>query len=195
MKNATFWVVVILMVFGVGIYVKITMSFDKKGANNLRPEYIKQDTSKEKKEAKWMLSTFKGVLTEGEDVALIFESKGKRIEFWNTSTSAWELERWEWDADKLNGNQYFIQYDPDKEHLIKCERYHTKKELKQTSTYNNSSCNYCDGDGIVRCTMCAGTGKNNLGADCGCITLYINQLRLGHKPTRTPMYWSCEYCN
>jgi len=197
MKKTTFWVVVILMVFGVGMYVKSTMSFDKKGANNLRPEYIKQDTPKEKKEAKWISSTFKGLIPEtGEEIALLFESNGKEIEIWDASISVWEYEDWSWNEGKLKGNQYLIQYDAEKQYMLNCKRHHTKKEYKQASTYNNNSlCSYCGGDGIVTCTMCAGTGKNNIGADCGCVTLYINQLRLGHKPTRTPMHWSCEYCN
>ncbi len=198
MKNTTFWVVVIILVFGVGMYLKSTSIFDSKGANNLRPEYENKVTPKEKKKTKWISATFKGLIPEtGEEIALLFESNGKEIEIWGASTSVWEYEDWSWNEGKLKGNQYLIQYDVEKQYMLNCKHHQVKKEHKQVSTYNNnnSSCSYCDGDGIVTCTMCGGTGRNNLGADCGCVTLYINQLRLGHKPTRTPMHWSCEYCN
>ena len=73
-----------------------------------------------------------------------------------------------------------------------------------SSRSNNSSsteqgnsqmvCNRCKGTGIEICTLCGGTGENNLGMTCGCVTMYSNMIQLGHVPDHSPLQWTCTKC-
>ena len=56
-------------------------------------------------------------------------------------------------------------------------------------------CSRCNGTGIFTCEMCGGTGTNNLGSTCGCVTYVLNCQRIGTTPSRPALRWSCEYCN
>jgi hypothetical protein len=55
-------------------------------------------------------------------------------------------------------------------------------------------CYRCKGSGIITCTMCGGTGINNMGMDCGCVTYVANCRAMGKEPTRTALQWTCEHC-
>jgi len=57
------------------------------------------------------------------------------------------------------------------------------------------TCHDCKGAGIIICRMCNGTGVNNNGVDCGCVTYVINCIRLKKTPARTALKWVCETCD
>lgn len=77
-------------------------------------------------------------------------------------------------------------------------------QSERTSSQSNGSsnveqdkrivCNRCNGTGIEVCTLCGGTGKNNLGWTCGCVTLYENTIMMGHTPIHPPLQWTCTKC-
>ncbi len=55
-------------------------------------------------------------------------------------------------------------------------------------------CYQCKGTGMITCTMCGGTGVNNMGMDCGCVTYVANMIAMGKEPHRTSLRWTCENC-
>ncbi len=83
----------------------------------------------------------------------------------------------------------------------KSEGVSTSNE-KETSTYQKQIneepekklCYKCKGEGVITCGMCGGSGTNNMGMVCGCVTYVENCRTLGRKPTRTALQWTCEHC-
>ena len=59
---------------------------------------------------------------------------------------------------------------------------------------NKIVCNRCNGTGIEVCHLCGGTGENNLGMTCSCITMYSNMIQMGHTPDHEPLRWTCTKC-
>ena len=67
-----------------------------------------------------------------------------------------------------------------------------------SSTYQKEKekkvCNRCKGTGIEICNLCGGSGENNLGMTCGCVTLYANTITMGQTPSHPPLQWTCTKC-
>jgi len=70
----------------------------------------------------------------------------------------------------------------------------TKPQEPKEAVNRKVTCHDCKGEGVIICKMCNGTGVNNNGADCGCVTYVINCIRLGKTPARTALKWVCETC-
>lgn len=66
---------------------------------------------------------------------------------------------------------------------------------EQVNQNQKKECYRCKGAGIITCTMCNGTGINNMGTECGCVTYVANCRTMGKEPTRTALQWTCEHCN
>ena len=55
-------------------------------------------------------------------------------------------------------------------------------------------CPTCNGTGVQTCNLCGGSGVNNLGMTCSCVTQYENQKLLGQTPDHPPKRWICLRC-
>lgn len=70
----------------------------------------------------------------------------------------------------------------------------TNKKTNVVEEPKKKECYYCKGTGTITCTMCGGTGINNMGNTCGCVTYVENCIAMGKQPTRTALRWTCEMC-
>ena len=67
-----------------------------------------------------------------------------------------------------------------------------ERNVETVPTYNPPSitnhkpetqiCSYCKGTGWVTCTMCGGTGINNMGVPCGCLRANKVLVEMGKEP-------------
>jgi uncharacterized protein (TIGR02145 family) len=93
---------------------------------------------------------------------------------------------------RFNGTEYeeFSGYITDPS-LTSINRFY---DINSVSERENNICPTCHGTGVQVCNLCGGTGRNNMGIECGCIRTYNAEIAAGNIPSHPPLKWTCPSC-
>jgi uncharacterized protein (TIGR02145 family) len=67
-------------------------------------------------------------------------------------------------------------------------------DINSIKEKDNNVCPTCHGTGIIICSLCGGSGVNNMGIECLCIRTYKMEIAAGHAPSHEPLRWTCTSC-